>query len=485
MRIMESALDIQDLRVLGSSSTTAMSSMTNDIAMIEKYIFESLRTYLPMPFLLVFLYYYTFAISPMVGTILLVTMVIISVLTLLFSRRIHHLYSEQLQALDRVNTLLREKITGSRTIRAYDSRDYEVERFGEASSRLGSANRKILLNSYFMPHLSTAFMWMFILFIFLDSILQGTGEVVPEEIILFMQYATYMVATLSIIPYLSVELPRTRICLDRVWATISAGKSARTREYVRGDADKSSPMLEAKGLVTLDARGNRILNGLDIEIRRGETVTLLGMNGNGAAELFNTVMGFSTPADGSLRVAGLEIGKVDPAEIRSMVSYASNGMNILRGTLRYNLDPNGSHSDDEILSVCGRLGLMRFIEGLPEGLDHTVVDDSSSMSGGQRLQVILARALLHDSDMYVFDDCFFSLDSASKETALAAITDICRGRTVVFVMHDVSTCPVSDRIILMDRGSVLDIGSHDELLSRSGLYSDLYSVGQRRNGTWA
>ncbi len=485
MSIMESTLDIQDLGGLGNSSATAMSSLTNDVSFVERYIFETLRTYLLMPFLLAFLFYYTFETNWVVGTILLVTMLVISLLTILFSRRIHGLYVVQLRSLDRVNNLLREKITGARTVRAFDSRGYEIDRFKEASSQLGAANRKILLSSYYIPHLSTAFMWLFIVFIFLDAALQGTGEVVPEEIIIFMQYSTYMVATLSIIPYLSVELPKARLCLERIRSIISAGEEARLRSYIPAEEDAEAPMVETRGLVKVDSRGNHVLKGLDIDIARGEIVTMLGMNGSGASELFNMIMGFSVPTEGTIRIGGMEVGSVDPTEIRSMVSYAGNSMNILRGTMRYNLDPKGEHTDEEILSLCQRVGLGRFIDGLPDGLDHQVVDDTSSMSGGQRLLVILVRSLLHDSELHVFDDCFFSLDSVTRKMALDTIVDVCRGRTAVFIMHDVSTCRVSDRIILMEKGDAVDSGTHEELLSRSKLYNALCSVGQGRNGTWA
>jgi ATP-binding cassette subfamily B protein len=485
MRIMESTLDIQDLGRLGNSYATTMSGLTNDVSSVERYIFETLRTYLPMPFLLAILLYYTFEINWLVGLILLVTMIVISVLTLIISHRIHGLYVVQLKSLDWVNRLLREKITGGRTIRAFDAKEYETERFKEASSQLGTANRKILLNSYYIPNLSTAFMWLFVVFIFLDAALQGTGKIVPEEIIIFMQYSTYMVATLSIIPYLSVELPKARICQERINSITSAGQEARSKSYAPVTEDDDAPMVEVKGLVKVDTRGNHVLNGMDLEIPRGETVTMIGMNGSGATELFNLIMGFSVPTEGTIRIGGLVVGEVDPSEIRSRVSYAGNSMNILRGTMRYNLDPKGERTDDDILTMCERVGLKKFIDSFPEGLDHPVVDDISSMSGGQRLLVILVRSLLHDSDLHVFDDCFFSLDSVTKDRVLETIVDVCRDRTVVFIMHDVSTCSVSDRIILMEKGNVVDTGTHDDLLTRSKLYNDLYSVGQGGKGTWA
>jgi ATP-binding cassette subfamily B protein len=485
MRIMRATLEMQDMSRLGNTSTLAMSSLTTDVTIVEKFILELLRTYLPMPFLLALLFYFTFDINDTVGLILLIMMVAITIVTLLLSKRIQHLYNLQITAQDRVNNLLKEKVTGARTIRAFNGMEHEIGRFGEASTEFGGFNRRLLMNSYYLPHIATAVMWIFVIFIFLDSALSGTGKIIPEEIIIFMQYATTMIATLTIIPYLSVEEPRARICFDRIRSIIAAGKKSKSVIYMDSPADPDTPMVEVKDMVKVDTRGNHILNGIDLTIARGEKVTMVGMNGSGATELFSIAMGFSAPDSGEMHIAGLKVGRANPSRIRSVVSYAGNNMSVMRGTVRFNLDPKGEHSDEEIMALCDRIGIGKFISGLPGGLDHAITSDSSSMSGGQRLQMILVRCLLHDSDLYIFDDCFFSLDQVTKGKVLSTIMDVCRDKAVVFIMHDVSTCMVSDRIILMDRGRIQDSGTHEELLSRSQLYKDICSVGQRRNGTWA
>ena len=122
---------------------------------------------------------------------------------------------------------------------------------------------------------------------------------------------------------------------------------------------------------------------------------------------------------------------------------------------------------------------------MPDGLDSMLYDNVSRTSGGQRLLILMVRGLLRASDLYIFDDCFFSLDKKTKGMALTTISEMCAGKTVVFLMHDTSTCEVSDSIILMQQGKVVGQGTHSELLESSDLYGNLYRIGQGRNGSWA
>ncbi|WII08360.1 ABC transporter ATP-binding protein [Methanomassiliicoccales archaeon LGM-RCC1] len=474
--IMEAAVRTENLEALGSTTNT-MTCLINDVNFVHRYVFETLRTYLPMPFLMAVLFWYTYNINPQIALILISTLVVVILLTYLATARINKLYSTQMEKMDRVNLLLREKMTGARTIRTYNAYDYENKKFSEASTEFGAMNWKVTLNSYFIPNISTAFMWAFITFMFLAAALDSSETIVPEDIIVFMQYATYIVSTLVIIPYLCIESPRSRTCFDRINNII--------RSAVEEAKEPASPVITEKQLVVrdlnlIDNLGRKSLDNVNMEIRRGSTVTILGTTTSGVYFLSRIIWGFGKPDSGSVTIDGMDKTKVDPAVLRERMAFSGNNMNIFRGTLRYNLDPRGRKTDEEIMDVCDRVGLTRMMSG---DLD-TVIDDET-MSGGQRLLVIMARGLLKDADINVFDDCFFSLDPETKNLALNAVREICRGRTVIFVMHDTSTCEISDDIILMNNGRVEAEGSHQALMDTSELYRSMYVHAKGGQGTWA
>jgi ATP-binding cassette subfamily B protein len=387
--------------------------------------------------------------------------------------------------MSNVNSSLREKIPGARTIRAYDGYGYEVEKFGEYSAQFGAMNRKVVLNSYYVSSLVTACMWIFIVFTFVASALDEGNKLIATDIIVFMQVATYIIATLALIPYAYVGVPRMRECFSHLKGVVINAQSME-RTYGEPEMGGDTSIIFSANDVSLKSRhGRTIFDGINLEIDRGKMVSIVGPNDNDSSELFKMALGFTMPDSGRLTVCGMDVSSTDPVQLRGRISYVNNSMHIFRGTLRYNLDPKGNHSDEEILSVCERIGLGRFIAEMPDGLDSMLYDNVSQTSGGQRLLILMVRGLLKDSDLYIFDDCFFSLDKKTKGLALSTISEMCVGKTVVFIMHDISTCEVSDSIILMQQGKVVGQGTHSELLESSVLYDNMYRTGQGRNGTWA
>ncbi len=484
-RLVEAAVKSNNINALGIVPSEAMVCLTNDVSSVQRFVFETLRTYLPMPILLGILIVYTFNTNAILGTILFLTMAFVGSFTYIFTKRLQPLYKKQVETMSNVNASLREKIPGARTIRAYDGYDYEEKKFGDYSAQFGSMNRKVVLNSYYVSSLVTACMWIFIVFTFVASALDEGNKLIATDIIIFMQVATYIIATLALIPYAYVGVPRMRECFSHLKSVVTNAQSME-RTYGESEADEDGGIIFSAKDVHLKSRhGRTIFDGIDLEIDRGKTVSIVGPNGNNSSELFKMALGFTIPDSGKLKVFGMDVSSTDPDLLRGRISYVNNSMHIFRGTLRYNLDPKGNHSDQEILSVCDRIGLGRFIAEMPDGLDSMLYDNVSRTSGGQRLLILMVRGLLRASDLYIFDDCFFSLDKKTKGMALATISEMCAGKTVVFLMHDTSTCEVSDSIILMQQGKVVGQGTHSELLESSDLYGNLYRIGQGRNGSWA
>ena len=484
-RVVEVAVRSNDINALGTAPSDALVCMTNDVASVQRFVFETLRTYIAMPMLLGILMVYTFITNTVIGIILLSTMAFVSITSYIITKRLQPLYRQQVDAMGYVNSSLREKIPGARTIRAYNGYEYETSKFGEYSAKYGGINKKVMFSSYYISGLVTACMWIFIVFIFVASALEEGFELIATDIIIFMQVATYIIATLALIPYICVGVPRMRECFRHL-RNLVTNAQAKERTYESEEAPKEySISISARDVCKEDRLGRQVLNNVTMDVEKGRTVSIVGPVGNGSSELIHMALGFTQSYSGTLTVCGIDVSTSDPAILRSRISYASNSMNIFRGTLRYNIDPKGMHTDDEIMAMCDRVGVGKFIREMPEGLDVKLYDNVSRTSGGQRQLIFIVRSLLKDSELYIFDDCLFSLDKDTKQKVISTISEVCAGKTVVYVMHDTSTCTVSDTVILMYRGKVIEQGTHSELLESSELYDNLYRTGQGRNGSWA
>ena len=483
--IISHALRSEDMGKTGNTSTKTMTTLTADVSTFQNFLYETLRTYLPLPLLMTVLFYLTFRISVIVGIMLLSVFLAIAVLTWAFGRRIYHLFPQQIAATDRVNNGLREKVLGWRTIRAYGAEEYEEEKFAVASRELGAVNRKVAVNSYFIPHLTTALIWIAIITIYMVASLDAYDRTVSStELLLFMQYTTYIVATLVLIPYLSIDAPRALDAYDRIQNIIVALDGPEWDE-AEGNGCKSQDGITVNGLTIVDSRGRRTVSDLTFSVAAGERLTILGPNGCGGSDIFAAMLGFAEPASGSVSVCGLDPSADGSRAVRECVAYANNSMAVITGTLRFNLDPRGKVSDERILDVCRRAGLMPLVESLPEGLDTVIQSSDVSLSGGQRQLLSIIRCLLRDVPVYVFDNCFFSLDADTRGKVLVTISEFCRGRTVIFNMHDVSTVPASDRVLLLQRGVMEGTGTHAELSASSSLYRDICREGSGGGAQWA
>ncbi len=468
--ILESSLRSDDLGRLNKSTTYAMTCLTADIAVVQEHVLLCLKTYLPMPILVLFMLVATYTVSEDVGKVLFFTVVAIFALTYYLSKRITRLHAERTDALDMMNVTMREKIPGARTIRSYGGSEYETRKFDVASDRFGFLTKQTVLKSYYIPSMTTAFLWIFIILVYLASALDNSGKVIsPVDLTLFLQYTTCTVSALSLIPYICLKAPRASISFRRIEDSMEVKTDRR-----EGRPEPDGFAICASKVGFIDRFGRHTVNDLDLKIPEGRISTVIGPNGCGKTELVDMILAFERPTSGTLKVMGMDVASCDPRAIRSRVSYSGKQSNVFGGTLRFNLDPYGNHDDAGILEACEDTGLAKYVRSLPHGLDTKMSPER--MSGGQNQLMSLTRCLLREADIYVLDDCFFSLDEDSRKTAIDAVIRRCKGKTVLFTLHDTITVAISDDVYYMSGGRIEDFGDHEGLLSRSKEYARMFNL---------
>ena len=221
-----------------------------------------------------------------------------------------------------------------------------------------------------------------------------------------------------------------------------------------------------------------ILHGIDLTIPRGKFVSLVGESGCGKSTISALLMGRNKGYTGSLTIGGAELRDIDEASLMRHITYVSHQSYLFKGTVRDNLlmgRPDAS--DDELWQALAQVKLADFLKG-EKGLDTPLAERGENLSGGQRQRLALARALLHDSPVYIFDEATSNIDIESENDIMAQIHALAKHKTVLLISHRLANITASDEIYVLERGHIVQHGTHAALLAQGGAYEAMWSAQQ-------
>jgi subfamily B ATP-binding cassette protein MsbA len=223
---------------------------------------------------------------------------------------------------------------------------------------------------------------------------------------------------------------------------------------------------------------NPVLRGVDLHIRPKEMVALVGRSGGGKSTLVSLLPRLYDPTAGRILLDGIDIREVSLADLRAQIALVSQDVNLFNDTIAaniaYGIDP---HPPERLIREAARSShALEFIDRLPEGLNTRIGEDGLRLSGGQRQRIALARALLKDAPILILDEATSALDTESERAIQASLQEQRQRRTTIVIAHRLSTVERADRILVIDKGRIIEAGRHRELITRGGVYADLYQT---------
>ncbi len=393
------------------------------------------------------------------------------------SRRLRRMSREVLRSLGDVVHVLQETIDCHRVVKVFGGQDYETARFRRSAQVLrGFLMRADVPAALTTPitHFFAALALAVIIYISMQDTLASRATV--------GEFASFLTAMLMLLAPLK-HLSEVNNALQRGLASA---------ESVFGLID--SPVEEDRGSVTLgrargEVRFERVsftyptrtepaLAGIDLHVRPGETVALVGGSGGGKTTLVNMLPRFYAPDSGRVTLDGHDIQTLTLDSLRANIALVSQEIVLFNDSVYANIAYGGmgGASEKDVIAAAEAAHAMSFIRETPEGLNTLIGENGLRLSGGQRQRLAIARAILKNAPLLILDEATSALDSESERLVQAALDALMRGRTTIVIAHRLSTIERADRIVVLERGRVVEIGPHAELLAKEGVYAKLYRI---------
>ncbi|WLQ07545.1 ABC transporter ATP-binding protein [Arthrobacter oryzae] len=470
----------QEVTRFGAPSLITRS--TNDVQQVQQLVLMSATMMVAAPMLAIGGVIMAVRQDAQLSWLIAVSVPVLMLAVALIITRMVPLFRKMQVRIDTVNRVLREQLTGIRVVRAFVREDIETARFAQANEDVtDTALRAGRLMALAFPVVMLVLNVSSVAVIWFGSFRIEDGSMQVGTLIAFLSYLLQILMSVMMATFMAVMIPRAAVSADRIGEVLTTESSVRPPEHPvsagagRGGVGSGELEMHDVGFAYPGAE-QPVLSGISFTARSGQTTAIIGSTGSGKTTLVNLLPRLFDATSGSVKFDGVDVRELQPDQLWGHIGLVPQRPYLFSGTVRSNLlygKPDAT--EDELWRALSTAQAQDFVREMEGGLDAPISQGGTNVSGGQRQRIAIARALVKRPELYIFDDSFSSLDTATDARLRQALKHDTSGATLVIIAQRVSSIADADQILVLDDGRIVGQGTHHELLETSETYREIVS----------
>ncbi len=461
------------------STAGLVTRLTTDVVNVQHAYMMLIRIAVRSPLMLIFSLIMSFRINPRIAMVFVYAIPVLSIGIYLIMSNAHPIFERVFHTYDKLNAVVQENLRGIRVVKAFVREDHEKQKFTQVSGSIfNDFSRAQKIVAFNMPLMQACMYGCTLLASWLGANMIVSNTMTTGQLMSILTYAAGILSSLMMLSMVFMMMVISRASAERITEVLNEKPTITNPENPLYEVKDGS--IEFKGVSFRYGKGRNCLTDIDISIKSGETVGIIGGTGSGKTSLVQLIPRLYDAGEGQVLVGGRDVREYDLETLRNSVSMVLQKNELFSGTVAENLRwGNEDATLEEMQRVCRVAQADSFVSAMTDGYDSEVEQGGANFSGGQKQRLCIARALLKKPRILILDDSTSAVDTATDASIRAALRSEMADVTKLIIAQRISSVQDADRIIVMDNGRITDFGTHEELMERSPIYIEVYQSQQK------